>query len=147
TLHHFWYGDGSRPYAGLIQAADGNLYGTTAYGANGYGTTIYGLSGYGMVFRVALDGTFNIIHFFQLTDGASPRGDLLQGLDGNLYGTTSYGGPNGGGVVFRILLHPAATTTLSSSANPSWLGQTVELTATVTGRGGAAGPDGQVEFF
>lgn len=42
---------------------------------------------------------------FTRTDGAAPSAGLIQGSDGNLYGTTSAGGPNGYGTVFDVRLH------------------------------------------
>lgn len=68
--------------AGLMQARDGKLYGTAERG---------GESGWGNVFRVATDGTFEIVYAFAgKSDGGAPRG-LMQATDGNIYGTyTSY---------------------------------------------------------
>lgn len=89
--------DGAGPYGGLVQASDGNLYGTTEGG---------GASGRGTVFRITTEGTLRSIHSFcrvSCVDGYSPRGNLIQATDGNLYGTTSTGGNVGnGGTVFRI---------------------------------------------
>lgn len=88
--------DGYNPQAGVIEASDGNLYGTTEFG---------GAFGGGVVYRITGRGEFTVIHNFcaedNCADGKNPVAELLQGRDGNLYGTTFYGG-NGGGVVFRI---------------------------------------------
>jgi uncharacterized repeat protein (TIGR03803 family) len=92
-LHAFAGGtDGASPAAALIEATDGNFYGTTVAGGD---------SGLGTVFRMTPDGTVTILHAFAggSTDGASPLGALLQAADGNFYGTTSRGG-NGTGTVF-----------------------------------------------
>jgi uncharacterized repeat protein (TIGR03803 family) len=87
-------GDASSPAAGLIEGADGFLYGTTFYG---------GATGNGTVFKCSKDlGTYTIIHSFMGSDGASPEAVVLQGSDGALYGTTYYGGSNNLGVVFRL---------------------------------------------
>jgi uncharacterized repeat protein (TIGR03803 family) len=86
--------DGAHPSAGLVQANDGNLYGTTADG---------GTNGYGTVFRITTNDVFTPLYSFtDGHDGADPEAALLQAGDGNLYGTTYEGGTNGYGVVFRI---------------------------------------------
>lgn len=98
--------DGSYPYAGLIQASDGNLYGTTVEGG---AYRISSNNGYGTVFRITPAGTLTTLHSFRGTDGAYPQGALVQGTDGNAYGTTSAGGAYGYGTIFRIT--PAGTFT------------------------------------
>ncbi len=90
---------GTNPYAGLIQASDGNFYGTTLYG---------GASGYGTVFKMDAAGTLTTLHSFNQSDGANPYARLIQASDGNLYGTALGGGPKGGGVVFRVTHAPVA---------------------------------------
>jgi uncharacterized repeat protein (TIGR03803 family) len=87
--------DGSTPNA-LIQALDGNFYGTTSGGGNSEGD--------GTVFKLSPGGLFSVLHRFSGTDGATPITALLQATDGNLYGTTSHGGTGGGGTIFRISL-------------------------------------------
>lgn len=104
TLHDFCSqsgcADGSTPLAGLMQATDGNLYGTTSAGGSNSG---------GAVFTLTLNGVINTYYNFcshpNCTDGASPAATLLQATDGNFYGTTSAGGTNGGhgdGTVFKL---------------------------------------------
>ena len=84
TLYAFSGSDGAYPWAGLLQAADGDLYGTTSSGGV--------IPGYGTIFRIASDGTsFTTLHTFVNSDGADPLGGLIQGADGYLYGTTSSG--------------------------------------------------------
>ena len=85
--------DGGQPVGGLIQGADGNLYGTTAYG---------GSYGDGTVFRVASDGTFTNLLQFDGYNGANPSAALTTGADGNLYGTTQNGGQGGAGTIFSL---------------------------------------------
>ena len=84
--------DGANPYAGLVQASDGNLYGTTYNG---------GANGKGTIFKLTA-GTLTTLHSFNSTDGAYPYAALIQATDGNLYGTTSSGGASGYGTVFQI---------------------------------------------
>jgi uncharacterized repeat protein (TIGR03803 family) len=98
--------DGAYPYAGLVQAADGNLYGTTVNGGN-YGC--YGILGCGTVFKITPDGALTTLHTFcpnnVCTDGAQPYGGLVEGTDGNFYGTTytgGLGGANDAGTVFKM---------------------------------------------
>jgi uncharacterized repeat protein (TIGR03803 family) len=91
--------DGGSPHAGLVQATDGNLYGTTV-GGNVY-------NGDGTVFKITASGKLTTLHSFDGTDGASPYAGLVQATDGNLYGTTDFGGANcvsdgGCGTVFKI---------------------------------------------
>jgi uncharacterized repeat protein (TIGR03803 family) len=91
-------GDGSQPFGGLIQASDGNLYGTTWRG----GTS--SVAPAGTVFRLTLSGTETVIHSFgDAGDGVDPTsGTLLQASDGYLYGMTYQGGANDLGTVFKI---------------------------------------------
>jgi uncharacterized repeat protein (TIGR03803 family) len=90
--------DGEEPYAGLIQSSNGNLYGTTAGG---------GAYDNGTVYEISPAGYFRTIHSFcaqrpGCTDGATPYAGLVEDANGNLYGTTFYGGANGYGSVFEI---------------------------------------------
>ncbi|HSZ00753.1 MAG TPA: choice-of-anchor tandem repeat GloVer-containing protein [Terriglobales bacterium] len=88
--------DGDDPYAGLLRDKAGNLYGTTQYG----GTN----GGYGTVFKLSPKGKVTLLHSFAGTpDGVNPLAGLLLDGAGNLYGTTYYGGTNGGfGTVFKL---------------------------------------------
>jgi uncharacterized repeat protein (TIGR03803 family) len=94
----------------LIMDAAGNLYGTTSNGGGGISNPICG-SGYGCgtVFRVDPSGNVTVLYNFSgETDGAESQGPVIMDADGNLYGTTAYGGtisdacPVGCGVVFKI---------------------------------------------
>ena len=69
--------------------------------AGGAYTNLSGL-GYGTVFKLGTNGTFTTLASFDGTNGASPEAGLVQGADGNFYGTTTYGGTNGYGTVFRL---------------------------------------------
>jgi uncharacterized repeat protein (TIGR03803 family) len=90
-------GDGAYPEAGVIQGSDGNLYGSTLQG---------GASGLGIVFKLTTNGTETILHAFAgASDGANPTANLVQGSDGNLYGSTSAGGSSGDGTFFKVRLH------------------------------------------
>lgn len=97
--------DGASPGAALVQTTDGNFCGTTTDG---------GASGGGTAFRITPTGTETLLHSFAggPTDGAAPAANLIQGSDGNLFGTTGYGGGTGlggllfnDGTVFKVRLH------------------------------------------
>jgi uncharacterized repeat protein (TIGR03803 family) len=98
TLLHSFAGtpDGEDPYAGLLRDKAGNLFGTTLYG----GTN----GGFGTVFKLNVKGKLTLLHSFAGTpDGVNPLAGLLRDAAGNLYGTTQYGGTNGGyGTVFKL---------------------------------------------
>src|SRR5215468_9268479 len=83
--------DGSLPDAGLIQASDGNFYGTTFWG---------GSQDSGTIFKITPGGSLTTLHSFcslaKCADGANPHAALMIGSDGNLYGTTSDGGATNG---------------------------------------------------
>ena len=79
--------DGINPVAGLIQATDGNFYGTTQYGGT-FGVSQAGM-GYGTVFQITPAGTLTTLHSFDETDGMYPQGALVQGTDGDLYGVAT----------------------------------------------------------
>jgi uncharacterized repeat protein (TIGR03803 family) len=98
--------DGSTPEGELIQASDGNFYGTTsAGGANGHGGTVFQLTSSG-----ALTTLYNFCSLAQCADGEYPYAGVVEGRDGNLYGTTVLGGTNGQGTIFRIIPSGALTT-------------------------------------
>src|ERR1019366_44782 len=136
--------DGMNPWAGLIFDAAGNLYGTT-YGGGTYDK--------GTVFELTPTAgggwTETVLHSFNQTgtDGTEPLAGLIFDAAGNLYGTTYQGGTYSGGTVFEVTAAPKAgtTTTLSSSANPSTVGEPVTFTATVAPAGPPA-PTGTVGF-
>lgn len=75
-------------------------------------TTSGDLTGNGTVFKITPAGVFTTIYTFQGTDGASPSG-IIQGSDGNFYGTTTMGGVGAGGIVFRLTAGGGLGTLLS----------------------------------
>ena len=105
TLYSFATATGSGPIGtALIQASDGNFYGTTSAGGTHNGGTIFKMTAAGVVSflynfsATNPDGTI-------ATDGLEPVGGLIQASDGNLYGTTLFGGGTGvAGTLFRISL-------------------------------------------
>src|ERR1022692_2728034 len=118
-LHEFAGGasDGCEPFGPLVQASDGNFYGTTYLGG---GSTVcqYGC---GTVFKMTAAGAVTILHAFCLQsgcpDGYNPTAGVVQGSDGNLYGETLFGGPNGFGSVFKITTSGTLTTLASFNSS------------------------------
>jgi uncharacterized repeat protein (TIGR03803 family) len=129
TLFSFNFTDGNLPIGGLVQATDGNFYGTTATGGlnrckvhrthsdpNGVN------NGCGTIFKITPRGALTSLHTFDGTDGEYPESGVVQGVDGNFYGTTQAGGTDtscdyglipGCGTIFKIT--PSGTfTTLHS---------------------------------
>lgn len=99
TLFSFDSWDGAYPYGPLIQANDGNLYGTTRLGGHLGGKMCdYGC---GTIFRLDVRGDLTVLHRFALTDGALPNA-LLQSTNGLFYATTTSGGSDGGGTIFSL---------------------------------------------
>jgi uncharacterized repeat protein (TIGR03803 family) len=103
VLHSFTGTDGQSPQADVIFDQAGNLYGTTSEGGNLSYCNGYGC---GTVFKLAPnpDGSWteSMLHNFTGTDGLSPHARVIFDQAGNLYGTTSYGGPYQGGSVFEL---------------------------------------------
>jgi len=104
TLHNMDGPYGSSPYAGLVQANDGNFYGTTVGGGGRLGNE-------GEIYRITPTGVFTVLYGFTglLGNGVSPVAGLVQGIDGNFYGTTNAGGTSGLGTIYEVT--PAGTET------------------------------------
>jgi uncharacterized repeat protein (TIGR03803 family) len=127
TLHNFsWPSgpDGSTPYAGLVQASDGWMYGSTSTG---------GKSGAGVIYRIDVNGNYQLLIDLADTNTGScqPYTELVQGMDGKLYGTT---GCAGLGTIYTV--DPAETiASVSPNSGPASGGTAV----TVAGGGFVAG--------
>lgn len=105
TIHAFDFTAGYNSNAPLIQGSDGNYYGTTTLGGKTITSTCVAVLASptcGTVFKITPGGTVTFIYEFAKTDGAGPIGPVIQGTDGNFYGTTSEGGTSGFGVVFKL---------------------------------------------
>lgn len=94
-VHSFNGTDGAVPRTPLTLGPDGLFYGTTAQGGDAFSGTL---------FKMDLQGNVTTLHVFAgpPNDGAQPLGPLVIARDGRLYGTTSTGGANNMGTVFRL---------------------------------------------
>jgi uncharacterized repeat protein (TIGR03803 family) len=96
--------DAIGPTSNLIQASDGNLYGVSNGG---------GASSAGAIYQITTSGQEKVVYSFTgNTDGANPQAALVEAADGNLYGTTSGGGANGGGTIFQYNVSSGAFATV-----------------------------------
>jgi uncharacterized repeat protein (TIGR03803 family) len=110
TLHTFELGtDGGYPYSTLTMDGSGNLYGTTEYGGDVGNGSCPG--GCGTVFKIDPAGNETVLHrsdWYNGVDGAVPIGGVVLDAEGNIYGTTSFGGSPtacmtfGCGTVFKL---------------------------------------------
>jgi uncharacterized repeat protein (TIGR03803 family) len=104
-LHTFSGGsDGCSPNPGVILDSTGNLYGVAAQGGFAFCN-----NGYGTVYKLDTSNNFTVLYTFDGEDGSFPNSVLLFDSEGNLYGTTEYGGtgpdcadPTGCGTVFEL---------------------------------------------
>ena len=86
--------EGAAPIGPVMEAADGRLYGTTAAG---------GSLSQGIVYQLATNGTYNVLHNFQdTTEGSGSVSGLVQASDNYLYGVMPAGGANGYGTLYRL---------------------------------------------
>jgi uncharacterized repeat protein (TIGR03803 family) len=136
-------GDGAEPEAALLQATDGNFYGTTYLG---------GANTSGTVFKINPSGALSTLYSFcsqsGCADGSKPPAPLVQASDGNLYGTTFGGGTYGNGTAFKITPSGTLTTLYSlcsqtgctdGSGPSAGLVQTAGSLYGTTGFGGTGG--------
>ena len=94
ALGSFNGNDGANPASTLVQAADGNFYGTAqSGGTNG---------GFGTIFKITPAGAITALHSFASSEGANPIAGLTLGTDGSFYGTTYSGGAHNAGTVFNL---------------------------------------------
>lgn len=117
VLYGFDNTNGASPFGALVQGSDGYLYGTTEFNSlvGGYG------SGAGSVFKISTNGVYARLYSFGSVqdtngfalEGANPSAALVQGSDGNFYGTTGGGGTNDLGTMFKISTTGVLTTLYS----------------------------------
>ena len=98
--------DGSNPEVGLLLATNGDFYGSTAFG--GVDCPLFGSLGCGTVFEITPEGKLTTLYTFcekggECSDGANPEAPLIEGTNGDFYGTTNVGGnSNNAGTLFEI---------------------------------------------
>ena len=120
VLYEFKGGaDGECPQAGLVRDAAGNFYGTTAFGGKLVQDCSYAGPGCGTVFKIDPNGNETVLYRFAgAPDGVEPMAGLIMDSDGNLYGTTSYGGASNYGAVFKLDSSGQETVLYSFGAYP-----------------------------
>jgi len=139
VLYSFQCGpnDGEYPESGLALDASGNLYGTTAAG---------GAKSHGTAFKLSAEGAETVLHSFAgaPNDGAAPGyGALARDAAGNLYGTTSNGGTQNVGIVFKLAPNGRETVlaNLSGSNGYAYSGVIRDSAGNLYGTGYGAGRD------
>jgi uncharacterized repeat protein (TIGR03803 family) len=110
SLHSFSFAECATPVAPLIQGTDGAFYGICESGG--------AAGGDGSVFRFTAAGAVTVMYSFDFTHGSHPNGPLIQGSDGNFYGTTSSGGSLDGGVAFKLTPAKVLTVLYNFNAKP-----------------------------
>jgi uncharacterized repeat protein (TIGR03803 family) len=137
--------DGASPWAGLLQATDGNFYGTTSAGGN---------SNQGTIFKITSTGELTRLYTFcrgaNCSDGYEPISPLIQATDRSLYSTTYGGGKFGFGTVFKITLSGKLTTLhsfTSTGGGGIYAGLLESTNGTLYGTTGAGGADGDGTVF
>jgi hypothetical protein len=138
--------NGANPFAGLVQDAAGNLYGTTMSGG--------GYDSWGTVFKLAPPAqpggswTETVLYSFcsitSCASGSSPVAGLIQDVAGNLYGTASSSGAYGSGTVFKLILIQTPTLTITPSPSSISSSQALTVAITVGGVNGDPAPTGTV---
>lgn len=107
----------------LIAGSDGNFYGTALEGS--------GYSNLGTAFEITPSGTMTTLYNFasQLNTDSQGPDFLMQGSDGNLYGSASTGGTNLDGSIFKLTLSPVLPAPVQLSLSPTqiYLGQSATL--------------------
>jgi uncharacterized repeat protein (TIGR03803 family) len=121
--------EGENPQSGLVLGNDGNFYGASYWGGSNQDGTIY---------QVTPSGSLTILHTFcteGCADGYHPSG-LILASDGNLYGTTQFGGAHGDGTIFRITTYGALTTVYNFCSQVGCVDGSNPISALVEDTGG-----------
>jgi len=151
VLHSFNQTDGAGPTGDLVRTSAGDLYGVTQFGGT---TNASCFNGCGTIFKLAANGAFSTLHFFDGADGSQPASGLVLASDGFLYGTAMSGGgakscPGGCGTVFKIDPAGKTFTTLHTFTGPEGSAPLASLLQVgglfygITNTGGIAGTNTQ----
>jgi uncharacterized repeat protein (TIGR03803 family) len=125
ALNPAFSGDGTHPFAGLIQGLDGNFYGSTLLG---------GSDNDGTVFRISPAGSFStLLSFDGADDGQEPTAAMVQDAGGNFYGTTTFGGSYGKGSIFKLTVTSAPQITLQPSSQNAFAGASLSFSVAAFG--------------
>jgi uncharacterized repeat protein (TIGR03803 family) len=140
ALASFNGSNGHQPLGGVTFDANGNLYGTTAFGGAS--------SDNGVVWELANgSGSITALASFDHTTGTDPKAPVTIDANGNLFGTASVSGANAQGTVWELITDGDVSVAVASSAPDSRYGQAVTFTATVTlVTPGLPAPSGNVQF-
>jgi uncharacterized repeat protein (TIGR03803 family) len=135
--------DGAGP-GGLMVDQNGNLYGTTAYGG--------GAKDAGTVFELPAEGAEQVLYTFTGgSDGGNPDSTPIEDSEGNLYGTSSAGGADGAGTVFKVT--PGGTETVlhaftgGNDGSTPYAGLVTDASGNMYGTASAGGADGHGTIF
>jgi uncharacterized repeat protein (TIGR03803 family) len=138
VLHSFAvYSDGAIPLANLIDV-NGTLYGTTEAGGS------HSSYGPGAVFSISTTGTEKVLFYFLGSNGAVPEAGLID-VNGTLYGTTAYGGADGGGTAFGITIPLHSFGSGSDGSRPA--APLLNVKGTLYGTTGGGGTYGKGTVF
>jgi uncharacterized repeat protein (TIGR03803 family) len=147
--------DGAQPAAGLLMDSAGNLYGTTRYGGNHEGCP--GKEQCGAVFKLDTNGAETVLYNFTGPDGSNPTSNLIMDAEGDLYGTTEFGGLvqdcvdleyAGCGVVFKLsgsketVLHRFCSVGNCTDGAEPWRGLVMDASGALYGTTNAGGSVG-----
>jgi uncharacterized repeat protein (TIGR03803 family) len=133
--------DGAEPIAGLVQATNGDFYGTTDFGgSNAFCPPVFLGLACGTIFKITPDGTLTTLYRFcsqpSCVDGELPIYGLVQAANGDLYGTTAGGGAAGNGTIFKITASGTFTTLYSFCTSASCTDGVFPSAALTQGRDG-----------
>jgi uncharacterized repeat protein (TIGR03803 family) len=147
TLVQFTGPNGSKPLAGLVADADGNLYGTTHNGGSTFVSQQF--PGLGTIFKYSpATHTFNTLASFTGTgdNGRLPMTDLVVDSHGNLFGTTSQGGDDSEGTIFELPAGSSTIVTLASfddtTGTDPFAGLAIDSKGNLYGTASSEGPNG-----
>lgn len=144
SLASFNGGDGTQLYSGVVHDAAGNLFGTAVAGGAGNSGVVYEIA--------AGSNTVTVLHAFDNAEGGYPYGGVILDAAGNLFGTTSAGGPTGSGTIYKIAAGSHVLTTLysfdaSNDGQSPYASLAADAVGTLFGVTSSGGPNGLGTVF